>query len=258
MPRARRFQLFVSCLGSYVALAVTLGALAWQALLIEALPVVYLPSWDADAAPLVVVDAGHGGHDGGAVANGVIEKDLSLNLARQVKAHLEKAGVRVRMTREKDRFLELDERCQVATETKADAFVSVHLNTSPAKEIQGIETYYATASTLMARAVKSAAGAASDRLSGEALARTIQRHASTGTKAEDRGIKDSQLIVVMRTPCPAALVECGFLTHPEEVKKLQQKAYQERLTRGIADGVTEFLKCSVQAHAKPRMKVAAH
>ncbi len=257
MSRRLSFQLFLRCFGSYVALAVALGALGWQALQIEVLPVVSLPSWEADAAPLVIVDAGHGGHDGGAVANGVTEKNLSLNLARQVKAHLEKAGVRVRMTREKDRFLELDERCQVAAESKADAFVSVHLNTSPATEIHGIETYYASSNSLMARPMK-AQSTSRRRPTGEALAQTIQRQVCASTKAEDRGIKDSQLIVVMRTPCPAALVECGFLTHAEESKRLQQKAYQDKLTRGISDGLVEFLKSNVPLPGKSTARVAAH
>jgi N-acetylmuramoyl-L-alanine amidase len=148
------------------------------------------------------------------------------------------------MTREKDRFLELEERCQIAAEVKADAFVSVHLNTNPAAEVHGIETYYSAMNSLMARPVKAQGGS---RVSlGESLARRIQRHASMETGAEDRGIKDSQLIVVMRSPCPAALVECGFLTHAKEVRRLQRDDYQDTLTRGIARGVAEFLKTQAQ------------
>ena len=139
-----------------MALAGALTALGWLALRLEALPSVQIRPWELESAPLVIVDAGHGGQDGGAVAGGLIEKDLSLTLARQVRDHLEKAGVRVRMTRDKDRFLELEERCQIAAEAKADAFVSVHLNTNPAAEIHGIETYFATTQSLMARPAKAA------------------------------------------------------------------------------------------------------
>lgn len=226
-------------LGSYAALGVSLGALGWLALRLEAIPAVQIRPWEMEAAPLVVVDAGHGGHDGGAVANGQIEKHLSLSLARQVREHLEKAGVRVRMTREKDRFLELEERCQIAAEVKADAFVSVHLNTSAAPEVHGIETYYSAGGSLLSRP---AGQLKSGKPAGEALAQTIQRQASAATKAEDRGIKDSQLIVVMRTPCPAALVECGFLTNEAEARQLQREEYQKALTQGISEGVVEFLK----------------
>lgn len=251
MPAGHVTLLILRSFGSYLALAVAMAALIVQARMLESVPDVSLSTWELGSAPLVVVDAGHGGHDGGAVAHGVIEKHLSLALAKQVRDHLEKAGLNVRMTREKDLFLELDERCQIAADAKADAFVSIHLNTNPATEIHGIETYYA-AESLMARPAKGAKRGPA----GESLARLIQRHASLGTQAEDRGIKDSKLVVVVQTPCPAALVECGFLTHGEEVRRLQKKDYQEKLTRGIADGVIEFLKSRVPPRREALAKVA--
>lgn len=232
-------------LASYGALGLAVASLGWLALRLEAIPAVQIQPWELESAPLVIVDAGHGGHDGGAVANGLIEKNLSLTLARQVRDHLESAGVRVRMTREKDRFLELEERCQIAAEANADSFVSVHLNTSPAPEVHGLETYYAATQSLLARPAKS-----KGKPSGETLAQIIQRRAIAATKADDRGIKDSQLIVVMRTPCPAALVECGFLTHTEEARRLNREEYQDKLTKGIADGVVEFLKGRVPERTK--------
>lgn len=225
---------------SYLALASAFTALAWLAYQLENVPLTQISTWGRAKPPLVVVDAGHGAHDGGAVANGVIEKELSLILAKQVRSHLEKAGVQVRMTREKDRFLELEERCQVAAETGADAFVSIHLNTSPSTEVHGLETYYA-AKSLMNRATRSNRPEAPTP-TGQDLATIIQRCAIAATQAEDRGIKDSQLIVVMRSPCPAALVECGFLTHPEEARRLTDAAYQKKLTSGISEGMIEFLR----------------
>lgn len=237
--------LILRSLATYGALGLALAALGWLAFRLESIPAVQIQPWELQAAPLVIVDAGHGGHDGGAVANGLIEKNLSLTLARQVRDHLQAAGVRVRMTREKDRFLELEERCQIAAETEADAFVSVHLNTSPVPEVHGLETYYAATQSLLARPAN-----AKGKVSGETLAQIIQRRATEATKAEDRGIKDSQLIVVMRTPCPAALVECGFLTHAEEARRLSRGEYQEKLTKGISDGVVEFLKGRVSEMAK--------
>jgi N-acetylmuramoyl-L-alanine amidase len=246
MSASHTALLFLRSFGSFLALGTALAALVMQARLLESMPDVSLSPWELGSAPLVVVDAGHGGHDGGAVAHGVIEKHLSLALAKQVKAHLEEAGLNVRMTREKDRFLELEARCEVAAKARADAFVSIHLNTNPATEVHGIETYYA-ADSIMARSTNKRGPA------GESLARLIQRHASLGTQAEDRGIKDSRLVVVMQTPCPAALVECGFLTHGEEVRQLQKKEYQEKLTRGIAGGVIEFLK----GRAQPRREAVA-
>jgi N-acetylmuramoyl-L-alanine amidase len=225
---------------SYLALVGVFLALGWLAYRLESVPPLKILPWDREGAPLVVVDAGHGAHDGGAVANGVVEKDLSLTLAKQVRERLEKAGVRVQMTREKDRFLELEERCQVAADCGADAFVSIHLNTSPSAEVHGLETYYA-AKSLMNRAERSGSKEAA-KATGAHLAEILQRRAIAATQAEDRGIKDSQLIVVMRSPCPAALVECGFLTHSDEARCLKSSDYQQKLTQGIADGMIEFLR----------------
>lgn len=226
---------------SFLALGGAVTALGWLGLRLETVPEVHLPSWDEAGTPLVVVDAGHGGHDGGAVANGLIEKNLSLTLARQLRDHLAAAGLRVRMTRESDRFLELEERCQIATEAKADLFVSLHLNTSAAAEVKGIETYYCAGQSLIRRAAV-AERSAKITAQSERLASVIQRRVCAHAKAEDRGIKDSQLIVVRHTTCPAALVECGFLTHADEAQRLKSADYQAELTRGISAGVVEFLR----------------
>ncbi len=243
---ASKLLFFTRSSASYLALGGSLAALGWLALRLESLPDLQMSPWELVGAPMVVVDAGHGGHDGGAVAGGMIEKDLSLTLARLVRDHLEKAGVRVRMTRDKDHFLELEERCQIAAEVDADAFVSVHLNTNPATDIHGIETYFAATQSLMTRPAK-VNGRAKRVALGEQLAKIIQRQACATTKAEDRGIKDSQLIVVMRTPCPAALVECGFLTNAEEARLMQRADYQQSLAKGIADGMVEFLRSQGRA-----------
>ena len=117
----------------------------------------------------------------------------------------------------------------------------MHLNTNPAAEIHGIETYFSTTQSLMARPAKAAARTKSTA-TGEQLAQIIQRQVCAATKAEDRGIKDSQLIVVMRTPCPAALVECGFLTNADEARRMKREDYQQSLAKGIAEGMVEFLR----------------
>jgi N-acetylmuramoyl-L-alanine amidase len=108
--------------------------------------------------PLVVVDAGHGGGDGGAVWNGIVEKNLALTLALKLKAQLEKLGIDVQMTRSKDVFVSLENRAALANRVKADAFVSVHLNSAGNESgVRGIETYYCLNKSLPAvRALQAA------------------------------------------------------------------------------------------------------
>lgn len=193
-------------------------------------------------APLVVVDAGHGGHDGGAVANGVIEKNLSLDIANRVKRELEAAGVRVVMTRCDDSFLSLDERAALAGTHQAAAFVSVHLNTDgEGSEAEGIETYFAEAKTLSARQLVPAGLRQTTGDSAE-FASTVQRLVCGATQASNRGIKARDYAVVARSACPAVLVECGFITSASESVRLKQTAYRDRIASGIARGVVLFLQ----------------
>jgi N-acetylmuramoyl-L-alanine amidase len=197
--------------------------------------------------PLVVVDAGHGGGDGGAVWNGIVEKNLALTLALKLKAQLEKLGIDVQMTRSKDVFVSLENRAALANRVKADAFVSVHLNSAGNESgVRGIETYYCLNKSLPAvRALQAAfqlkttVGLRDRR--GEKLAAAVQRQVCQGTGSGDRGTKERAYTVVHGTSCPAVLVECGFISNPKEATLLKTRAYQEKLAGGIARGVATFL-----------------
>ena len=197
--------------------------------------------------PLVVVDAGHGGGDGGAVWNGIVEKNLALTLALKLKAQLEKLGIDVQMTRSKDVFVSLENRAAMANRVKADAFVSVHLNSAGNESgVRGIETYYCLNKSLPAvRALQAAfqlkttVGLRDRR--GEKLASAVQRQVCQGTGSADRGTKERAYTVVHGTSCPAVLVECGFISNPKEAALLKTRAYQEKLAGGIARGVATFL-----------------
>jgi N-acetylmuramoyl-L-alanine amidase len=199
-----------------------------------------LPSqslWD-EKAPVVVVDAGHGGHDGGAVANGVIEKNLSLDIAVRLKKELEAAGLRVIMTRSGDSFLSLDERAALAGKHQAAAFVSVHLNTDgEGSAAEGIETYFAESKVLSARQV----GGPKEG-EGAEFAGIVQRMVCGATKAENRGTKARDYAVVARAACPAVLVECGFITSASEVVRLKEANYRDKVASGISRGVVLFLQ----------------
>jgi N-acetylmuramoyl-L-alanine amidase len=245
-----RLLAFARGIGSYAVLMGGFGCLAWLAQRLEAVPVLNWGPWEGSSglvAPLVVVDAGHGGHDGGAVANEMIEKAVALKLAQRVRFHLESQGVRVKMTRDSDVFIPLEKRSETANEANAAAFVSLHLNTSvTAPEVSGIETYFSSRKAAF-QPVALGGGASTAPAQrrnglGEKLARSVQQHACLTSRAENRGIKEQNYAVVLHTLCPAVLVECGFLTHAHESANLQRAPYQDRLAEGIARGIAEFLK----------------
>ena len=212
------------------------------------------PSPPVRERPLILVDAGHGGGDGGAVWNGIIEKNLSLTLALKLKAQLEKQGMEVRLMRSKDVFVSLERRAAEANRLQPDAFVSLHLNSAGNESgVRGIETYYSVSKSLSAaRALQTSYSLASmtglrDRR-GERLAALVQRHVCLATGAPNRGTKERSYIVVHGATCPAVLVECGFISNPKEAALLRTSAYQEKLARGIANGVAGFL---VARHLDP-------
>lgn len=243
---------------SYAALLGAVVSLGWLSQTLEAVPQVSLSPWDLNGIPLVVIDAGHGGHDGGAVAGGTIEKELALTLSLRLRDLLVAHGLRVKMTRHTDVFLPLEERASLANEAGAAVFVSLHLNTSEVKEVSGIETYYTEQKALSVQRALQARlglgnGSVQDRR-GHWLAENLQRQAVRATGAEDRGIKQRNYAVVSRTQIPAALIECGFLTHPDEAARLKTADYQQKLITGIAAGIAEFLKAH---HGSPDRGIQA-
>ena len=221
---------------AFAALGGSAASLVWLERPNSALTAPALPRWD-ETAPLIIVDAGHGGHDGGAVANDIIEKNLALDLARRVKRELEAAGLRVRTTRDSDTFLPLEERAALAAKHQAAAFVSVHLNTDGSgSDAEGIETYFADSSPLSARQFTSKPANSAD------FAAAVQRMVCTATKAQNRGTKARSYAVVAQASCPAVLVECGFITSESESAKLKRETYRDQVAQGIAKGVTLFLQ----------------
>ena len=179
-----------------------------------------------------------------------MEKMLALDLAARVTRLLEEQGLRVHQTRKTDVFIPLEDRCKLANQMNAAAFISIHLNTSAAPEVSGIETYYCQSRPmLLARAMaRPDQGERSPRQS-QRLAQLVQQHACLSTRANDRGARERAYLVVSQTACAAALVECGFLTHAGEAGKLSQEAYRERLAEGIARGTAEFLKIRTRISA---------
>jgi len=207
----------------------------------------------APAAPVarsgrfvVVLDPGHGGDDPGAVAtNAFPEKKLTLDIARRVRKKLKVPGVSVRMTRRGDQTLTLAERSAVAAR-RGDVFVSIHANKAPNVAAEGIETFVLPAdgypsTSATGTVFESHPGNLHDAASTQ-LAYFIHREMGSKTQAVDRGIKRARFEVLRNSPCPAALVEVGFMSNTGELAKLLDPGYRDRLAEGIASGILAYMR----------------
>jgi|SRR6267154_2224544 N-acetylmuramoyl-L-alanine amidase len=180
--------------------------------------------------PLIILDAGHGGTDEGAKVNTFMEKKIALTTAFLTKKHLEELGYRVIMTRSRDMYLPLQRRVSIANKTKGSLFVSVHFNSSPSAEAQGIEIFYYDSKELWRTR-------ASKQLANCILYRIVDQ-----TEAISRGVKQGNFHVIRETEMPAVLVEGGFITNRDERRNLREKTYLERLAIGIAQGIDKYMK----------------
>ena len=176
----------------------------------------------------VFIDAGHGGTDHGALGYGYRESDLNLQVAKKVESKLKSKGIDVKMSRSSDIFYSLSERAEMANDYGADAFVSIHQNSAEAKSANGIETYYNR-----------------NKEEDKPLSNDIQTQVISQTGANNRGVKNAEFTVLVKSKMISALVECGFITNELEVKKLSDSSYQDKLATGIANGIEEYLKSNV-------------
>ena len=221
-------------------------------------------------AELIVIDAGHGGHDTGAIGGGKREKDLVLQISKRLEKQLKKRGHPVYMTRKKDRFLKLPQRTKIADQKNAVAFISIHANSVPKKKrnkIQGVETFFlqktrdARSQRIAARENKSVLKGTNKLsrnvildsvLSGpkivqsNKLAIDVQRRIMTNLRSRYKGVKDggvrhAPFWVLVGASRPSILVEVGYISHPKERKRLFTPRYQELIAKGIAEGVDNYL-----------------
>ncbi len=219
---------------------------------------------------LIVIDAGHGGHDSGAVGGGKKEKDVVLQIAKRLEKQLKKRGHPVYMTRRNDRFLKLPQRTKIADKKKAVVFISIHANSVPKKKrnkIQGVETFFlqktrdARSQRIAARENKSVLKGTTKLsrsviidsvLSGpkivqsNKLAIDVQRRMMVNLRSRYKGVKDggvrhAPFWVLVGASRPSILVEVGYISHPKERKRLFTPRYQELLAKGIAEGVDNYL-----------------
>lgn len=180
----------------------------------------------------IVLDAGHGGEDFGTYSRikpRQHEKYLTLSTAYIVYNHLKKIGYDVRMTRTKDETISLQKRVDFATEQGADLFVSLHYNSAPSDQANGIEVFYYKDPEQPLRTKESST-----------LAEIILKKSIAATGAKSRGVKHGNFKVIRETTMPAILVEGGFLTHKEELGKLQRPAYLNKIATSVGEAVNEY------------------
>lgn len=183
----------------------------------------------------IVIDAGHGGKDTGALSEKehYEEKQLTLTTARMLRNYLEELGYETVMTREYDAFVPLCTRAELANSLKATLFVSVHYNFCPSPEVEGIEVFY----------YKDDKNPTAPRLvQSKKLCETVLSRIVKHTGAVARGVKTANFAVIRETKMPAILIECGFLSNKEEREKIKDPKYLRYLAWGIARGVDQYLE----------------
>jgi N-acetylmuramoyl-L-alanine amidase len=173
------------------------------------------------AFDVVVLDAGHGGEDGGAYRFNVTEKDLTLDLAKRVEKLLNDQGVKTVMTRTEDVLIPLEERAAMANRYPTAVFVSLHFNAHRDPGTTGLETYYLSQE-------------------GARFGRMVQEQLSRRFNTKDRGLKTNNLKVLRESKCPAILIECGFLTNRWENQRCAAGWYRQILAEEIVKGIMRF------------------
>lgn len=178
--------------------------------------------------PIVFVDAGHGGEDGGCVSGGVLEKDINLEIAQLVKTKLEDYGYRVIMAREDDTYVSKEDRVAAANSAKADIYVSIHQNASEYASVSGAEVWY---------------DGADSKRDSERLAKLVRQQIIKTTKSVERELRgNADFHVTGSTLMPACLIETGFLTNSAERSMLITQEYQSQIADGIVGGIKYFFQ----------------
>lgn len=254
----------------YLALALNLFFSPWN--------------YEALAAParpyVVVLDPGHGGHDHGASAQlgkkRVTEKEIALGIAirtaralrgEELSAALDRP-VKVILTREKDKYISLEQRAEVARKAGADLFVSIHSNSDPSKQGEGLETYFLNntdqssdskleqienrtterykgpgkQASLLLRSVAADAVVDSSREAAETLHASLGDHLrSKEIRFQDRGVRQALLYVLLDSQVPAVLLEAFFMSHQGDLKLLNEAESRQKIADGLARGILRYL-----------------
>jgi N-acetylmuramoyl-L-alanine amidase len=224
----------------------------------------------------LVLDAGHGGHDSGAVGPaGLMEKELVLDVTKRVSRLLEeKLGVKVLLSRDGDHFVPLRDRTSYANRERADLFVSIHANAHRVVASEGVETYFlsseatdnasrqvASLENSVVQLEKPSAGRAASRTDvvktilwdlaqsefqweSSRLAETVLDSMTQALKIPNRGVKQAGFYVLGGAAMPAILIEIGFVSNPKEERRLKETRYRDEIARAILAGLSEYKRAS--------------
>ncbi|MBD5645383.1 N-acetylmuramoyl-L-alanine amidase CwlD [Clostridium botulinum] len=191
---------------------------------------------------IILIDPGHGGMDGGAVArDGTLEKDVNLEISKILKKNLKKEGYKVVMTREDDSGLysedkgkrvrqkkieDLNKRCELKRTTKCDMFISIHLNMFDQSQYYGAQVWYSNNED-------------SKRLA-HILQNNLREELDENNKRKEKAAKNSYKILRNNDEMPSVIVECGFLSNSMELEKLKSTDYQEKISKAIVKSVGDY------------------
>ena len=218
---------------------------------------------------VIVLDAGHGGDDPGAINGSLKEKNIVLSIAQKAGKELQGRGYKVYYTRSKDKFINLRDRTKYANDKAADLFISIHANAAPSKTkaatMRGIETFFL--SPARSERSKNAAALenksdieemnyfskqtflnflnrekiiASNKLAIDVQREVLARAKSVSSKASDGGVREAPFWVLVGALMPAVLLEVGYITHPSEGNLINNSKYQDALANGLADGIDVY------------------
>lgn len=221
----------------------------------------------------IVIDPGHGGKDPGAISpEGLMEKDLVLQIGKRLARRLEMEGFEVFLTRSTDRFLTLEERTNFANEKRADLFVSLHINSHRDRSIRGIETYFlnlttdATAIEVAARENATTQKSLSDlqliindlmlnskinessKFANCVHTDIVSSAVNVGYAGRNLGVRQAPFYVLLGAQMPSILLELGFITNSKDMGLLQRRSYQEALVDGIAKGINNYIMNTTYAY----------
>ncbi len=183
---------------------------------------------------IIVIDAGHGGNDPGKVsADGITEKDINLEIALKLKEEFENRGVKVILTRDCDKCLadpgatnkkksDMIKRMEIVNDSGAALLISIHQNSYKDSKVRGAQTFYYGSSN-------------ESKKYAEDIQHMLKKEADNENNRLAKA--ENNYYILRKSACPAVIIECGFLSNPDETRKLTDEKYQQKLARAIADAV---------------------